>query len=31
MGTTETPLLPALLMLALALGSLGIAWWREAQ
>ncbi|MCP5364864.1 MAG: hypothetical protein H6905_06530 [Hyphomicrobiales bacterium] len=31
MGTAETPLLPALLLLALALGSLGGAWWREAQ
>jgi len=30
-GTTETPLLPALLLLALALGSLGSAWWREAR
>ena len=28
-GTSETPLLPGLLLVALALGSLMLAWWRE--
>lgn len=30
-GTTETPLLPGLLLAALALGTLMLAWWREGR